>query len=163
MLERLEDDLYSEDESDCEAEGISGYMPEADASGEALDDDDEEGTDDASSSALTIALFAGQYLLLDTIAMLRLLDSIATHMKWIRVTEVSLLDDNPDVDGEYPTSRGSPVHSDAGSDSGRSRSGREVLVVRVSLSGHGSSHTIAAIIIMERGQYYGCCLTLILL
>ena len=33
VLERLEDDddgLYSEDESDCEAEGISGYMPEAD-------------------------------------------------------------------------------------------------------------------------------------
>ena len=31
-LERLDDDddgLYSEDESDCEAEGISGYMPEA--------------------------------------------------------------------------------------------------------------------------------------
>ena len=55
--------------SDCEAEGISGYMPEADASGEALDDDD-EGADDASSSALTIALFAGQYLLLDTIATL---------------------------------------------------------------------------------------------
>ena len=56
VLERLEDDddgLYSEDESDCEAEGISGYMPEADASGEALDDDDEEGADDASSSALT--------------------------------------------------------------------------------------------------------------
>ena len=57
VLERLEDDddgLYSEDESDCEAEGISGYMPEADASGEALDDDDEEGADDAFSSALTI-------------------------------------------------------------------------------------------------------------
>ena len=53
-----------------EAEGISGYMPEADASGEALDDDDEEGAEDASSSALTIALFAGQYLLLDTIATL---------------------------------------------------------------------------------------------
>ena len=73
VLERLEDDddgLYSEDESDCEAEGISGYMPEADASGEALDDDDEEGADDASSSALTIAPFAGQYLLLDTIATL---------------------------------------------------------------------------------------------
>ena len=52
-----------------EAEGISGYMPEADASGEALDDDDEEGADD-SSLALTIALFAGQYLLLDTIATL---------------------------------------------------------------------------------------------
>ena len=57
VLERLEDDddgLYSEDESDCEAEGISGYMPEADddlmaaiASEEALDDDD-EGADDAS-------------------------------------------------------------------------------------------------------------------
>ena len=73
VLERLEDDddgLYSEDESDCEAEGISGYMPESDASGEALDDDDEEGADDASSSALTIALFAGQYLLLVTIATL---------------------------------------------------------------------------------------------
>ena len=73
VLERLEDDddgLYSEDESDCEAEGISGYMPEADASGEALDDDDKEGADDASSSALTIAPFAGQYLLLDTIATL---------------------------------------------------------------------------------------------
>ena len=41
-------------------------MPEANASGEALDD---EGADDASSSALTIALFAGQYLL-DTIATL---------------------------------------------------------------------------------------------
>ena len=30
VLERLENDddgLYSEDESDCEAEGISGYMP----------------------------------------------------------------------------------------------------------------------------------------
>ena len=30
VLERLEDDddgLYSEDENDCEAEGISGYMP----------------------------------------------------------------------------------------------------------------------------------------
>ena len=35
-----------------------------------------------------------------------------------------MLDDNPDVDDEDPTSRGSPVHSDAGSDSGRSRSGR---------------------------------------
>ena len=73
VLERLEDDddgLYSEDESDCEAEGISGYMPEADASGKALDDDDEEGANDASSSALTIAPFAGQYLLLDTIATL---------------------------------------------------------------------------------------------
>ena len=61
VIERLEDDdygLYSEDESDCEAEGTSGYMPEADASGEALDDD-EEGADDASSSVLTIALFAG--------------------------------------------------------------------------------------------------------
>ena len=72
VLERLEDDdvgLYSEDEGDCEAEGTSGYMPEADASGEALDDD-EEGADDGSSSALTIALFAGQYLLLDTIATL---------------------------------------------------------------------------------------------
>ena len=44
-------------------------MPEADASGEALDDD-EEGVDDPSSSALTIAPFAGQYLLLDTIATL---------------------------------------------------------------------------------------------
>ena len=44
-------------------------MPEADASGEALDDD-EEGADDASSLALTIALFASQYLLLDTIATL---------------------------------------------------------------------------------------------
>ena len=33
MLERLEDDddgLFSDDESYCEAEGISGYMPEAD-------------------------------------------------------------------------------------------------------------------------------------
>ena len=35
-----------------------------------------------------------------------------------------MLDDNLDVDDEDPTSRGSPVHSDAGSDSGRSRSGR---------------------------------------
>ena len=66
-------------------------------------------------------------------------------MKWIRVTEtISLLDDNPDVDDEDPTSRGSPVHFDAGSDSGRSRSGRS--------RRHGSSHTIAAIIMMERGQ-----------
>ena len=59
MLERLDDDdgLYSEDESDCEAEGISGYMPEADddlmadiASEETLDDEEEGGnmdTDDA--------------------------------------------------------------------------------------------------------------------
>ena len=30
MPERLDDGLYSEDESDCEVEGISGYMPEAD-------------------------------------------------------------------------------------------------------------------------------------
>ena len=31
VLERLEDDDDGLDESDCEAEGISGYMPEADA------------------------------------------------------------------------------------------------------------------------------------
>ena len=65
VLERLDDDddgLYSEDESDCEAEGISGYMSEADK--------EEEGADDASSSALTTGLFATQYLLLDTIATL---------------------------------------------------------------------------------------------
>ena len=74
MLERLDDDddgLYSGDESDCEAEGISGYMPEADdglladiASGEALDDE-EEGSmdaDDASSSAITTGPVSGQYL-----------------------------------------------------------------------------------------------------
>ena len=81
VLERLEDDddgLYSEDESDCEAEGTSGYMPEADASGETLDDD-EEGADDASSSALTIALFAGQYLLLDTIATLSFTSRLYSH------------------------------------------------------------------------------------
>ena len=69
----IDDGLYSEDESDCEAEGISGYMPEADddltgaiASGAALDDDDEGDsmdTDDASSSVLTTSLLAGQYLL----------------------------------------------------------------------------------------------------
>ena len=74
MLERLDDDddgLHSEDESDCEAEGISGYMPEADddlmaaiASEALLDNEEEEGnmdTDDASSSALITGLFAGQY------------------------------------------------------------------------------------------------------
>ena len=74
VLERLDDDdvgLYSEDESDCEAEGISGYMPETDdglmadiASGEALDDDEEGGmdVDDASSSVLTTGPVSGQYL-----------------------------------------------------------------------------------------------------
>ena len=75
VLERLDDDddgLYSGDESDCEAEGISGYMPEADdglladiASGEALDDEEEEGSmdaDDASSSAITTGPVSGQYL-----------------------------------------------------------------------------------------------------
>ena len=74
MLERLDDDddgLYSEDESDCEAEGISGYLPEtgddlmADiGSGEALDDEEEEGNvdDDDVSLALTTSLVAGQYL-----------------------------------------------------------------------------------------------------
>ena len=77
VLERLDDDddgPYSEDESDCEAEGISGYMPEADddlmaaiASEASLDNKKEEGTDDASSSELTTGLFAGQYLLPDTI------------------------------------------------------------------------------------------------
>ena len=66
VLQRLEDDgigLYSEGESGCEAERISGYMPEdpiADvASGEALDDEEE---DDDASSALTPGLVAGQYL-----------------------------------------------------------------------------------------------------
>ena len=82
VLERLEDDddgLYSEDESDCEAEGISGYMPEAesdceaegisgympeaDASGEALDDDDEEGADDACAHHCSVcrSVFTSRY------------------------------------------------------------------------------------------------------
>ena len=57
MLEKLDDDddgLFSDDESYCEAEGISGYMPEADdglladiAGGEALDVEEEEGSMDA--------------------------------------------------------------------------------------------------------------------
>ena len=72
-LERIDSDdvgLYSDDESDCEAEGISGYMSGADddfmadiANGEALVGE-EEGTmdaDDAPSSALTTSLVAGQY------------------------------------------------------------------------------------------------------
>ena len=72
VLERLEDyddGLYSEDESDCEAEGVSGYMPESDASGEAL-------TTTMKKAPMTPLfqrsplLFAGQYLLLDTIATL---------------------------------------------------------------------------------------------
>ena len=68
MLERLDDDdlwLYSEDESDCEAEEISGYISEADydlmtdiVSGNALDDEEEGNmdADDAASSALTTSL-----------------------------------------------------------------------------------------------------------
>ena len=75
VLERLDDDddgLYSGDESDYEAEGICGYMPETNdglmadvASGEALDDEEGEGSmdaDDASSSALTTGPVSGQYL-----------------------------------------------------------------------------------------------------
>ena len=71
MLERLDDDddeLYSAEQSDCEAEG---YVPEANddfitdiAGGEALDDE-EEGNMDADtvrSSALTTSLVAGQCL-----------------------------------------------------------------------------------------------------
>ena len=67
VLERLDDDndgLYSEDESDCEAEGISEYMPKADddlmaaiAIRAALDDEEEEGADDVSSSMLTLVHF----------------------------------------------------------------------------------------------------------
>ena len=70
MLEKLDDDddgLFSDDESYCEAEGISGYMPEADdgllAGGEALDDEEEEGSmdaGDASFSALTTDLVPGR-------------------------------------------------------------------------------------------------------
>ena len=69
MLERLDGDdvgLYSDGESDCEAEGIAGYMSEADddlmadiSRGEALDDE-EEGTMDT-FSALTASLVASQY------------------------------------------------------------------------------------------------------
>ena len=64
VLERLEDDddgLYSEDESDCEAEGTSGYMPEADASGEALDDDDEEGAFSAHHCSVCRSVFTSRY------------------------------------------------------------------------------------------------------
>ena len=71
MLERLDvddDGLYSDDESDSEAEGISGCMPETDdglmadiASGEVLDDEEEESSMDA-DDASSYWSSSGQYL-----------------------------------------------------------------------------------------------------